>query len=326
MLDLSIIIPVYNVEKYLKRCLDSILLQITEGKFEVIAVNDGSDDDSLKILEEYSEKYKNLKIINQNSNKSLAVARRTGIENSEGDYIIHVDSDDWINANMFNDLLKLAKKQNFPDVIVYNYTQHNGLKVLNTDVKIKEFKSLGQIDKNTVQHLFFGTCVNKMVKRNILNDLIYGLEYQNTTEDLIYGTEVFIKASRIELTPSIYYNYFVNTQSLTSTITSEKYLKAQILVYKLLQSIKEKYEVKEEWFEQIGIYLDQWILEQIFTHHFSKNKIDNITFADFKIYYKSFNIYYDKLDIEVLYNDKLYCLKKTAKRIGWIKTIKRTII
>src|SRR5690606_10048228 len=96
MIDLSIIVPVYNVDKFLDRCLDSIFRQHTTAFFEVIAINDGSTDNSIEILNSYKARHNNMIIVNQEFNKSLAVARRTGIELARGVYVIHIDSDDWI--------------------------------------------------------------------------------------------------------------------------------------------------------------------------------------------------------------------------------------
>lgn len=99
---ISIIVPVYNVEKYLKVCLDSIKNQ-TYNNFEVIMINDGSTDKSKKICEEYTKDARFI-LINQN-NQGLSGARNTGLKNITGEYVLFIDSDDWIEKNCF-DLLK----------------------------------------------------------------------------------------------------------------------------------------------------------------------------------------------------------------------------
>lgn len=106
----SIIVPVYNTEKYLERCFDSILNQ-TYKNYEVIVVNDGSTDDSLKLI----KKYKDFKCINQ-KNQGLSVARNNGIKESAGDYLIFLDSDDYIGDKL---LEILSKKINDEDIIRY---------------------------------------------------------------------------------------------------------------------------------------------------------------------------------------------------------------
>ena len=101
---LSIIVPVYNVEKYIRKCLDSIIKQ-TYKDFEIILVNDGSTDNSGLICDEYSSTYCNIRTIHK-PNGGLSSARNAGIENAEGDFIGFVDSDDWIDENMYEILVK----------------------------------------------------------------------------------------------------------------------------------------------------------------------------------------------------------------------------
>lgn len=105
---LSVIIPVYNVEKYLKRCLDSVINQ-TLKDIEILCINDGSTDDSLSILEEYKSKDSRIVIISQ-GNKGLAATRNVGIENAKGEYLAFVDSDDWINSKFLECLYSSAKE------------------------------------------------------------------------------------------------------------------------------------------------------------------------------------------------------------------------
>lgn len=114
---LSVIVPVYNSEKYLARCLDSIVSQ--EGKFEIIAINDGSTDKSLKILQEYAQKYSNIKIVNQ-SNQGVSASRNKGIEAGKGKYIIFVDSDDWLEEDAF-ERIEMTLKNDSPDILLTAY-------------------------------------------------------------------------------------------------------------------------------------------------------------------------------------------------------------
>lgn len=114
---LSVIVPVYNSEKYLARCLDSIVNQ--DGKFEIIAINDGSTDKSSEILQQYAQEYSNIKIINQ-KNQGVSASRNKGMLEAQGDYIIFVDSDDWLEDNAFEQILKSLKKDS-PDILLAAY-------------------------------------------------------------------------------------------------------------------------------------------------------------------------------------------------------------
>ena len=105
----SVLIPVYNVEKYLERCLDSILKQ-TLTKIEIICVNDGSTDNSLSILKEYQKKDSRIIIVNK-ENGGLPSARNAGLDRAEGKYVGFVDSDDYIEPNMFQKLYDTAESE-----------------------------------------------------------------------------------------------------------------------------------------------------------------------------------------------------------------------
>lgn len=116
---LSLIIPVYNVEKYLRKCLDSCFYQdIPLNDYEVICVNDGSSDNCISILEEYSTNFINLKIISQ-QNQGLSIARNNGLSEAIGDYIWFIDSDDSIENNVLASILKELDSN--PDILQLNY-------------------------------------------------------------------------------------------------------------------------------------------------------------------------------------------------------------
>ena len=114
---ISIIVPVYNIEKYLPRCIDSILDQ-TYKNWEAIFVNDGSTDNSLKILEEYKKRDERIKIIDK-KNAGSGAARNDGIENSRGEYVAFLDSDDWYEKNFLEKLYNNLTENN-SDVAMCN--------------------------------------------------------------------------------------------------------------------------------------------------------------------------------------------------------------
>jgi len=162
--NISVIVPVYNVEKYLVRCLDSIVKQQFSGTYEVIAVEDASSDNSLQILKKYQNNEDRLIIIEQGVNKKLSVARATGMDAATGDYIMHVDSDDWLLPGALEGLFKRCTETN-ADVIVFNYAREDseGKRTLVDCIK----KEMITTNKIQVQPHFFGTVVNKIVKRSL---------------------------------------------------------------------------------------------------------------------------------------------------------------
>jgi glycosyltransferase involved in cell wall biosynthesis len=210
-MDISIIVPVYNVDKYLERCLDSLLNQQFCGTFEVIAVDDASTDNSQFILKTYHEKDNRLRIITHEENKKLSIARRTGMRASSGDYIMHVDSDDWLLPQALENLFKKCKDTD-ADVIVFNYLREDnrGKQSLVQNIK----KPLFTTDKLKVQKHFFGASWNKIVKKRLTENMSYGDIAVNYTEDLVYSSEILFRAKTICLLPENYYVYYVNPASI----------------------------------------------------------------------------------------------------------------
>lgn len=117
---ISIIVPVYNVERYLRKCMDSLINQ-TFGSIEIIAVNDGSADSSLTILQDFADIDKRVRIINQ-KNQGLSGARNAGIANAKGDYIVFVDGDDWIDV-VTCDVAYQACLEEKADVVLWSYVR-----------------------------------------------------------------------------------------------------------------------------------------------------------------------------------------------------------
>lgn len=166
----SVVIPVYNAEKYLPKCLDSIFVQ--KGDFEVIAVNDGSKDRSLQILADYAKKHKNLKIIDQ-KNQGIAVARNNGLRAATKKYVTFVDNDDWLEPDTF-ELAEKAIKQDKPDVLLTGYAdiydrewvkQTRGIKDAETVPEINRFVNHG-LDKLAMLSPFF----SKEAHADLYND------------------------------------------------------------------------------------------------------------------------------------------------------------
>ena len=114
----SIVIPVYNVEKYLKNCLDSCLNQdIPHSDYEIIVVNDGSPDNSQMIIDKYKKEYSNVIKAFKKKNEGLSEARNFGLKKATGDYIAFIDSDDYVETNMISEMIKCARKNN-SDIVV----------------------------------------------------------------------------------------------------------------------------------------------------------------------------------------------------------------
>ena len=123
MYKLSVIIPIYNVEQYLRKCLDSVCNQTLED-IEIICINDCSPDNSLEILKEYQKNDNRIKIIDFKENRGVAAARNEAIKIAKGEYIGFVDGDDWVDLDFYEKLYKKAKEDNV-DLVIGNLLKNN---------------------------------------------------------------------------------------------------------------------------------------------------------------------------------------------------------
>ena len=265
--NISIIVPVYNVENYLGRCLDSIFNQKFSGTFEVIAVDDGSTDNSLEILKSYDKRELRLTVIEHGINKNLSISRASGISKCTGDYIMHVDSDDWILPGALENLFSKCLDTN-ADIVVFNYVRENNIGIRTWVKSIKN--QITVQDKLKIQHHFLGAVWNKIIKSALAKNLISGQVGVNNGEDLIYATEILLRAKKICLIPESYYVYFVNTESLTRTINSEQFLKTSILVLIQLNNIVSKYQSDKRFNSYLMNYFEKFIYLESAKIHLTK--------------------------------------------------------
>lgn len=213
---ISVIIPVYNAEKYLEECLDSIVNQ-TFQDIEIVIVNDGSTDGSLQIIKKYKSKYDTIKVIDQ-VNKGVVEARIVGLLNATGDYIGWCDADDFCELNMFEELYRTAVENN-ADVVSCNYNFYPH-KINNKEKWFKEY--YGEVDwrfieRNTIQP-------NKIVARSLL-EAIDAVNLLKKVGEGFYEN-VLIKADKIVTINKCLYNYRVGHVSTSTNRTNyEWYLK-----------------------------------------------------------------------------------------------------
>lgn len=178
-MNLSVIIPCYNVEKFVQKCVNSILVQ-KAFDLEVILVNDGSKDHTQLVLERLAEKDKRIKIINQ-ENKGLSGARNTGIAQATGEYLMFVDADDWLETNAFE---VIADKFNHEDLFCFSYNRVFENKVLPRDLKIN-----GNYEAHFIQRRMVGLIGEELADPSQADSLV-------TIWGKIYKTEI-IKNNKI---------------------------------------------------------------------------------------------------------------------------------
>ena len=216
----SVIIPVYNVESYLPRSLDSVINQ-TLKDIEIICINDGSTDNSLDILKEYASKDKRIKIIDLAVNQGVANARNIGLENVKGEYVGFVDPDDYIDLNFYEELYKKAQETN-ADIVKCEFI------TIETDGSRK--KSISNFRIQTISKFCFS---NEYTSAIYKSSLIFGNNITFPTdiivgEDSVFLHKVVIKAKRINLISNVFYYYVRRENSLNTKLYSEKKIKDAI--------------------------------------------------------------------------------------------------
>lgn len=215
----SVIVPIYNAEKYLHICIQSILEQ-TLKDIEVILVNDGSTDNSSKIAEQFSRNDDRIVFINI-SNQGASNARNIGIKEARGEYIGFVDSDDWIESTMFEELYISGSLHNCDIVICdheFKYSK-NGVKrgyEVSQNTLLDRNKIEDEILSGIITGNFNTTCWDKIYKRELLIDNKIYFKQLPKFEDLIFLMNVFSYAKRTFYIPRKLYNYRVVEGSLSN--------------------------------------------------------------------------------------------------------------
>lgn len=219
----SVIIPVYNVEKYLRRCLDSVVNQ-TYKNLEIILVNDGSPDDSKEICEEYAAKHDNIQLISQ-ENQGNSGARNTALKYITGEYVMFVDSDDWIELDAIEYCVESMKENNV-DIVVTQMVRKKSYipakentnileKILTQEQYAKQFFKIGS---NKIEYYIW----SKLYKREVVNNITFptGL---SIGEDALMTFRYIINSRKIFYSTKVTYNYFYNDDSLTSKFSGKDF-------------------------------------------------------------------------------------------------------
>lgn len=272
--DISIIVPVYNTASYLVRCLDSIYQQPCPGLIEVIVLDAASTDNSLAVLEEYRATHNSLKIIRHEKRETLSTSRVVGMKAASGEYIMHVDSDDWLLAGSLEKIFShIRGKNSQADAIVFNYVRTDSAG------QVRELALFGNddctTDKCKVQKYFFSTCWNKVVRRSLVQDMIYGVRPITIEEDLIYSQEILLRANTVCLSTDRIYSYFVNVESLTNTIEPRHYMGMRVQQLEVLKELFIRYHADQKLRMRVFNYFEKFFhLELSRIYLFNGKKLD----------------------------------------------------
>lgn len=240
---ISIIVPVYKVEQYLHKCLDSILAQ-TFTDWECILIDDGSPDNSGTICDEYAKQDSRFVVIHQ-ENKGSAGARNTGLEKCSGKYIICVDSDDWVEPDYLEQLYGKAMVTD-ADIVGCNLIKEFPHKSIPTKNMLPENSAIcvGGLLLGKIQ----GWLHVKMIRRSLLIDNnISWVEGLDLWEDVLFSLKVFTCAERISNVDEFLYHYRFNKQSLVNTF-GEKRIDNLIGVVKEIECFLQNRDLLERYY------------------------------------------------------------------------------
>lgn len=255
-MEISIIIPVYNVEKYIRKCLESIY-SLTSLNKEIIIIDDGSTDGSLKVINEFKQLYPNeTKVIVQN-NKGLSASRNKGIVESSGEYLYFIDGDDFIDSEKFMKLFHYCKENDL-DIGLGEYKYYsNNKEVFTAEIrnrleKFKEFEILDGVEflertYNKKKDFIRVEVPINLYKRSLIveNNVLFkeGLLH----EDTLFTYQLMLFAKKVKYYPCDFYFYRTREGSIMNSLGYKNYMH-KIYIAKKLQQLKEEFDVnKSSW-------------------------------------------------------------------------------
>ena len=244
----SIVIPVYNAENYIKKSIESILHQ-TYPVWELILIDNGSEDDSFKICQEYAKKEERIQVLHQYQNKGVSAARNLGLEKANGDYVTFLDADDWVAEDYLEQLVKAAKSTQ-ADMLVCQYK-----KVYDVDRESGE-------ERFSEQQIFITKEYNKedYVEQCLLNgythcwgvlyrlSLLDGIRFPariTIGEDVLFLIDTILQAEKIVVTEYDGYRYYINENGAMNRKFTPSYMDQILCWQKAKEKLLEKYPVIE---------------------------------------------------------------------------------
>ncbi len=244
----SVIIPVYNVEKYLNRCVESVIKQ-TYKNIEIILINDGSTDGSLEVCRQLQKKYPMIVVVDK-PNGGSSSARNAGIKASHGDYIAFLDSDDWVTSDCYEYMLRLlvANDADLTDVMIYQVrSEIDQIPTINEKIEVytgrdilEHYMYRGMSEQNGAPY----SACRKLYKRNLFQGDTSRFVEGTVNEDICFNYRVLSKCEKIVVSNQIKYFYFQNDTSITNGAMKKKDLALLTVSRDLVKLAKESDDFK----------------------------------------------------------------------------------
>lgn len=251
MVKVSVIVPVYNAEKYLAECLDCLINQ-TLSDIEIICINDGSSDKSIDILESYAKKDNRIKVINKD-NQGAGAARNVGLDNAVGEYIYFLDADDFIELDTLEKTYNSSDEKDL-DVLIFQLINYDGEKdeYYNSNyyemAKLAEFVGEDVFNYKDIGDLIFNVAVspvNKLYKRALIDKFNVRFPEGMIFEDNIFFWNVFLNAKRILFVKKHYYIRRVHSSSVMGS-ASIKFIDT-IKIHNMITEIFKEHNIFDKF-------------------------------------------------------------------------------
>ncbi|MFZ4796183.1 MAG: glycosyltransferase [Bacteroidia bacterium] len=330
----SIIVPIYNVEKYLTRCMESILNQ-TLKDIEIILVDDGSPDSCPEICDEYARQDNRVKVKHK-KNEGLGFARNSGLEIATGEYVVFVDSDDFVKTTMLEELYNEARLKKL-DILFCNYYERNNegnIKEVR-EVKLPEYYTgqedifrflLNMIgaepafrqDRKYSMSVWHGIYLNEIIQQN---KITFPSERELISEDIFFQIKFLYKSKSIGYSSTCNYFYCENETSLTKSYRNDRFEKYKILHNELKNMLYEMYPNK---IKKITLSVDRLLLGYVRSLIlFPQTKVNEIRviFNDAYIGKIIYEYPYNKLPLKY----RFFVLLMKYKLLFFILILKRKI-
>lgn len=287
----SIIVPVYNVSEFLPQCMDSLIRQ-SYHNIEIIAVNDGSTDNSLEILSRYAQIFPQIKIISQ-TNAGLSAARNTGIDASKGEYLCFVDSDDWMDTDTCQKAIEAVQKNNV-DIVCWNYVKE----YRSSSIPVRCIKTDEFYNENNIKNLYrrivgpiqeelafpqyldsLSTAWGKLYRSELIkkSSISFVSTQEIGTEDLLFNIEVFNHIQRAYLMADCLNHYRkYNSTSLTATYKPNLIVQWTNLQNRILAIIGHDEKLKQAYMNRIALSIIGIGLNECASKESLKNKKERI--------------------------------------------------